>query len=235
VSRLRYSVLLITTVPVGATACGLCVTAALDSFFPPITLWCLLTLSWFLAHGIVSSITGIPLGQPPILGSVLIAFFAVALGAALLGPLVVLPLALPPLVHFVRSALRHDPPRQVVVAIGAFHIVAAGLLGLYASHITHIRTDGEYIVAWSGTAPGRGKLRALQGSEPASLPDYRYVVAHGTGSSVGEAAQRIAAISTYTADGDLLETAAKRLASDPGVTAMLQEAVARLKAKRQGA
>jgi hypothetical protein len=81
-----------------AFACGTCVTAALDLVLPPVLLWSLLSITWFVSNGIVRSATGLILPlQPRALGALGIVVLGFIIGGAVLGPVTILPLMFPPL------------------------------------------------------------------------------------------------------------------------------------------
>lgn len=106
-----------------ALACSICITALADSVLPPIGLWVLLAMSWFVAGGAVRTFTQIRLPwQPPLLGSILLAIGLWVFGAALIGLFVVLLLFVPPIRGFV-AALEPSPSAERTRGVRATRIV----------------------------------------------------------------------------------------------------------------
>src|SRR5687768_3868911 len=98
-----------------ANACGVCVMAATDLILPPIHIWMLIALTWFLSNGLIRSVTRIDLpAQPKVFGAVGVAFLCLIVGGIALGPLTVLPLMLPPAYAFARSIVQRRPGERSV-------------------------------------------------------------------------------------------------------------------------
>jgi hypothetical protein len=134
-----------------AVACGFCLAASANSVLPPIGLWILLAMTWFVAGGAIRTFTRIRLPwQPPLLGSVLLAVGLAVLGAAMFGPFIVLPLFAPPIRGFVGS-LFPSPSAEITRGIRATRIAGwvhvCGILFattlMVHTHLT--RTTEEYI------------------------------------------------------------------------------------------
>ena len=181
-------------------ACGICVTAMADSVLPPIGLWVLLAITWFIAGGAIRTFTRIRLPwQPPLLGSVLVALGLWFLGAAMFGLFIVLPLFAPPIRGFVTSLFLSPSPEfgrgvPATRIVGWLHVggvlCAAGLM--IHTHLT--RTPEEFISKWGMNGPGQQYFQTLRAEEPRSLNSYRYLVQHGNDTVANAAAERIAEI-----------------------------------------
>ena len=83
--------------PRSAEGCSVCVTALADYFVPPIAVWSLFCVIWFLTTASIASGTTRTLRFVPSIGRALLAtLVAVLLGAALLGPIPLILLGVPP-------------------------------------------------------------------------------------------------------------------------------------------
>jgi hypothetical protein len=181
-------------------ACGICATAMADSVLPPIGLWVLLAMTWFIAGGAIRTFTRVRLPwQPPLLGSVLLALGLWVLGAAVFGLFIVLPLFAPPLRGFVTSLFLSPSPetgRGVHAAriVGWLHMCGVLCATILMVHTHLTRTPEEFVSKWGMNGPGQQHFQALRGDEPRSLNAYRYLVQHGNDTVANAAAERIAEI-----------------------------------------
>lgn len=222
-----------------ALACGVCVAAMLDLVIPPVLFWSALSLTWFLSMAIVSSIAGYRFrGQPSAPWALGIAVVAVVLGGGVLGPIAVIPLALPPLYATLR-ALRTTTEnvalarvRQIVLLIGLVHVVAGGVGIALLVQTLRTRTDAKYICEWSGTAPGLARFRALRQQEPGSIDAYRYIVQHGSGWIVAETAERLGNIGDPEHDADVLRLARTNAKGDKALLSAIDAALQALQKRR---
>jgi|GEM_PF-3025399 len=214
-----------------ALACGVCAASMVDSFAPPVQWWLLLAFTWFLAHGAIRTFAKAPLpAQPGLLGSLGLALVALAVGGAMVGPLVVPFLMAPPLIATLLAfGSKPFPGRLAVRIVGGLHVLAlaAGLVMMV--HILKTRTDGEFIVQWENAVMGQSRLHHLQKEEPRSLPTYRYLVEHGSPRVVAKAAERIGLVGSPEIDGPLLEKALRRSADEPRAAESLTAALAALR------
>ena len=220
-----------------ALACGICVTAIADSVLPPIGLWVLLAMTWFVSGGAIRTFTRIRHPwQPPLLGSVLIAAGLWVLGAAMLGLFIVLLLFAPPIRGFVMSLF---PSPELGRGVRATRIVGwvhlCGVLCATALMVhTHLtRTTEEYISKWGFSGPGRQRLQELRGEEPRSLDAYRYILQHGNDAVACAAAERIGEIGEPDRDVPLLREALVRLGGPGPFTSRLEGGLERLENRKK--
>jgi hypothetical protein len=213
------------------------VTAALDSVLPPIRVWSLFAILWFIAHGALRSWSGVILPlQPRLIASVGIAVLGFLLGAAWLGPMAVLPLAFPPAYAVLRALIPRvqmpDSVRKRLRIAGAVALSAVAILGAWSVHEVRTRTEAQFIADWSATAIGRAHFKALQAKEPSSLAAYRELLMIGDGTVAAQSAERIARIGDPAVDVPLLERALIRFGSDDGTAEAIAQAIHQLRAKR---
>ena len=74
-----------------ALACGYCAIAAVDGLLPPVWLWFLLPLSWFVMSAVTARVSGVPFG-PSLPTAFVGAPIAFVFGASFFGPLATIPL-----------------------------------------------------------------------------------------------------------------------------------------------
>lgn len=183
-----------------ADACPACFMAASDRILPPIYAWCLLSFVWFLAAAIVAERRNKQFAVVPRVSvAILILLLAAFLGMAMIGPFPLLLLMLGPIAAFAKGvALRNHPERPPVyadmAAVGSVLMAATLALLGWSLYVRQTRTEAQFIVQWPGGAPAMSALRRLEDREPASLPEYRYIVQHGRGAAARVAAERIAVL-----------------------------------------
>jgi hypothetical protein len=180
-----------------AEACPACFMSASDRILPPIYAWCLLSFVWFLGAAIVAERRAARFsGVPRVSVAIIVIIFAALLGMGTIGPFPLLLLMATPITAFIRSiALRNQPGRTAADADMAVvgSILMAVTLGLagWSLYLRQTRTEAQFIVQWPGGAPALAAPRRLQEREPASLPEYRYLVQHGSGNAAKVATERI--------------------------------------------
>jgi hypothetical protein len=194
-------------------ACGTCVTDGFEYLLPPVGLWMLISVSWYLCSGGVLSLFKEKLAfQPGILKSL---FFvgAALFASAFAGPFFFLLLGILPVLGCLALAIprfsRHCTPRfrRVFLLVAAVHFIAIAFAAGITVQRLKTRTDAEFLVQRSSSTPtGQNILKNMRRREPQSLDEYRHVVKNGRYSYVIESAQRIAAISNDPADIDLVES-----------------------------
>lgn len=222
-----------------ASACGTCVAAGLDLMIPPVLYWTALAVTWFLSMSILSTVTGHRfVGQPRLPVAVGILVLTAAVGSAVLGPIPILPLAIPPLHAFIRATMSRpqDPElqrlRRRVVVVGLVHVAAVFVGAFLLVHTLNTRGDGEYICQWSGTAFARSRFAALMEAEPQSADEYRHIIDHGSGWLLAQAAGRIAVVGSLAADGERLRKARANAAGDEAVVSAIDAALLALDQRR---
>lgn len=222
-----------------AGACGFCVTAWADSVLPPIGIWVLLAMSWFVSSGVVRTFTGIRHPwQPMLLGSVVIAIGLWVLGAALFGLFIVLILFVPPIRGFVGSLFASpssEYPRgiratRLVGWVHVFGVAWATALMVY-THLT--RTPEEYISKWGFNGPRGLRFMDLRRNEPHSLDAYRYLVLHANERVAAAAAERIGEIGEPERDVPLLRNALARLDGHKPFTSGIEAGLHRLETRQR--
>lgn len=179
-------------------ACGICVTAIFDRIIPPVLLWCLFSITWFLILSVVVSIHGNKIaGIPSLVKALLLVLFLLIIGAMLIGPIGVLLLLTPyPVVAW--RAFKNNYQtlnkriKNTLKIISLITLIA--FLGLisYSISILRSRTPSEYILKWENTAPSRMYLKGIAKLGPEYLPYLREVTEKGKISSVVIAVEGLA-------------------------------------------
>jgi hypothetical protein len=230
--RRSLLLLLLMVTAADANACGVCVIAATDLILPPIQLWMLIALTWFLSNGIIRSVTRIDLPlQPKAFGAVGVVFLCLIVGGIALGSLTVLPLMLPPAYAFVRSIVQRRAGERSVQVIGALHVLAIAMAVVFSVHTLRTRTDAEYIAQWPGSPTGRARFKALSSGGAASLPAYRVLLAGDNEFLALEAADRLGEIGIPEVDEPLLMNAAKRFRDSTDDYQRIQDALEKLRVR----
>ena len=214
-------VAVVAAAPRSAEGCSVCVTALADYVLPPIVVWSLFCVVWFLTTAsIVPRATGRPWFMPPIGTAFLVVVGAALIGAGLLGPIPLLALGLSPLVVSVRS-LRRSPPvewqgrllrRLRVNAIAGFAVLF--VLTATAVFTLSTRSTAEYALKWQSAGPAHAVVRDLAKSGPDSLPQLRVVVQKARPWMASEAAEGLAVFGDPAVDVPLLIDALGRARSD---------------------
>lgn len=224
-------------------SCSMCSTAIMDRLVPPALAWGVIGPTWMLLSGALGTIhrSRVP-GNPRILISLALLVLGGYLAASSLGTMVAVFFYIPPIRAFAAAtwgaSARYDNPnlRRDIRRLGFLATIAIVVTASVGVHTYLTRSDGEFVVRWGGTGPARTVLLGLDPQDPASLPDYRYVVEHGPRIHVCSAAARIAEIGDRS-DIDLLSKAivpANRLGCEPWNRNVLKS-LERLKVRLQEA
>ncbi|MDQ6962175.1 MAG: hypothetical protein Q9M28_06540 [Mariprofundaceae bacterium] len=174
---------LLLTSPGSAFGCGTCTLAYVDYVLPPVHVWLLFPIFWFVAASIISSQD--PL-QPRLLVrgwlSVVLALSMLTLEIALgVAPFLSFFLLLGPLqlsIQLLRKKTRqrwdqnHIFHYSIVSSIG---MTALCLLIAYSGWIHATRTDSDYVISWGLSGPGISIIHALK-QEPIDLKNIRKLV-----------------------------------------------------------
>ncbi len=219
-------------------ACGTCVTDAFEYLLPPIGLWMLISVSWYLCSGGVLSFFKEKLAfQPGILKSL---FFvgAALFASAFAGPFFFLLLGTLPVIGCLALAIprfsRHCTPRfrQIFLLIATVHFIAVAFATGITVRTLKTRTDAQFLIQRSGySSTGKAILAGMKQREPASIDEYRYILKNGRYGVTGEVALRLSAISNDESDIDLLESAIKKHGPSEYFTGDLRRALEQLKTR----
>ncbi len=192
-------------------ACGLCVFAAWDRVLPPVSLWMLWMVIWFLALGAVASRSPQGLSGTWGLTGSLLALIPIVVLSALLGPLPFLILMLRPLKIFWaarRSACQEqwgEPAFSRVRRVGFTGLAGLVVLGLLSAVIRSERPLSDWILKWQNTGPALGQVRMIEhGSENISLEHLRKLIRQGSPAIAAAVAKPLAETGTATEDVPLL-------------------------------
>ncbi len=192
-------------------ACGLCVFAAWDRVLPPVSLWMLWIVIWFLALGAIASRSPQGLsGTWGLMGS-LLALAPVVVFSALLGPIPFMILMLRPLKIFWmarRPACREqwgEPSCSRVHRVGLTGLACLVALGVLSSVIRSERPLADWILKWQNTGPALGQVRMIErGSESIPLEHLRKLIRQGSPAMAAAVAKPLAETGTATEDVPLL-------------------------------
>lgn len=215
-------------------ACSLCVIAAMDKLLPPIYVWCLISIFWFLLSSLISSIYKVKMFYiPKFIGAIGVIIVCMLLTFAFLGPLTILPLAITPAMAFFSSFAKTNKgnwknnPYYSIQILGFAATIAITLTSYQTYQIYRNRTVAQYVVQWTGTGISSGMLEQLKEKEPTSLDDYRYILEHGRGYQLIFVAERIAIIGDPENDSKILEKTIERLdkTSDADITPKIKKSL----------
>jgi hypothetical protein len=220
-------------------ACVQCVASLSDAILPPIFIWCLIAIVWFLGTAFIRSIYKVQIsGVPGIIKAIGLFVLLFVVGASMLGPIVILPLIIAPAVNYGRSFVVESvqlwgPRANMAIKLFGHIMATATVVTLIMSIYIHAtRTPGQFIVQWGGSS--LYSFDELKRSEPQSLQDYRYIVENGNEISVMQAAKRIAEIGEPSVDIPKLEAALARLRAQSrrdGFSREIEDALEQLRKK----
>jgi hypothetical protein len=191
-------------------ACHVCAAALGDQVLPPIYAWALLGIGWYFATALLSLIFQANL--PGFSPYVVITFLILAAGFLVYAPF------LPPLLIPVaawgclqasistRSPLDRPSLRVGLSIVGFVGLVAFLLLASWSYHIHTTRTRVDFLLQYSGTAPGRGILHRMTKEDPEPLDEYRNLYQQAGLVTAAFVAERIAEIGNPERDIPFLES-----------------------------
>lgn len=215
-----------------AWACMQCQFAYVDYILPPVLLWCVIAVSWYLITALIVTVSNVKLNGMPTRGTAwLVLLLAVIASFIMLGALTLVPLIIPPIISFItmlRSKNRQQfsaATSRTVIAVGCAASLAVVIASGVCIHILNRRTDAQFIVQWSGTLPSIGVFNKLKNQWPENLNAYRYIIDHSDDSHflTREAVKRIGAIGDPAADIPRLRKAMRR--ANGGYEQVIKEAI----------
>jgi hypothetical protein len=157
--------------------------AAIDGILPPILLWSIFSIIWFLAPSIAITIRGEKVsGIPSLITASAIVFGLFVAGTLFIGPLGFI-LLLIACLCFSAVIISGRKSRtwskglaldlQIIGLVGWFFFVV--LVGSTVS-IHQSRTYSDYILKWEATWPGQRLLKGIASSGPQALSDLRKIL-----------------------------------------------------------
>lgn len=160
-----------------AWACSVCVAAMLDYILPPIGIWCLFSVLWFLVASAIVTFHGTAIsGIPKLLPAILIAGICV-IGSLFIGPFFLLLLLLPCLISVITIFNKTKKFDHSFVkyfkAVSAFGLLSLAVLIVISVYIHTARSELEFILKWPNTYIGIAKLEDLSNKNPQALKDLR--------------------------------------------------------------
>lgn len=186
-----------------AEACSICSYALLDKAMPPVNLWSLFAIVWYLATSALVTWKGVTVWLVPRLGKAfIISIAAFIISAGVAGPIVTLALMLPAGVSGFRGTRNRDP--RIVGIVGIVGVAIAVILGFNSYYIATTRTDVEYILTWQGTGPAASVFYKLRERGPEAAEDFREIVRRGSETFAGDAAQLLAEVGRPEKDVPIL-------------------------------
>ena len=237
--RLLSLIILIgTSTPTIAEACGGCMAADFERIMPPVHLWTIFSIVFFLAPSIAAVIHGDdPDDIPSLSSAIAIVIGLIVIGALFIGPLGSLLLLMTCLCVSAYVILGGKSPTwsksfavdlKIISLAGWFTFV--GLVG-NSANIRETRSDVDFILEWETTYTGQRMAKDIAGRGPASLADLRTILKKATFGPTMEIAAEglqtfgepetdvpllISALSKCSAQGDLsckskVETALREL------------------------
>jgi hypothetical protein len=157
--------------------------AAIDGILPPILLWSIFSIIWFLAPSIAIIIRGEKVdGIPSLITASAIVFGLLVAGTLYIGPLGLI-LLLITCLCFSAVIISGQKSRtwskwlvrdlKIIGLVGWFFFV--GLVG-YTVYIHQSRSHSDYILKWEMTGPGQMLLKGIASSGPQALSDLRKIL-----------------------------------------------------------
>jgi hypothetical protein len=205
--------------PGSAFACGMCGFDMARVNYPASTYWFFIALAWFFAQSCVVEEYGLCAAFPKFCGAILLILGAGAAAAALLGPIVAIPLALWTLCAwpFLNDKPGRDPDRPFAHRrwLNAFGGVAIALMiaaGVHGWWGWNRMSAGERLVALGPNAFTVQMRHDLAAIEPPVLEEFRKIVADADPNwdSFRMAARKLGEFGDPAIDATLLRNAVAR-------------------------
>ena len=146
-----FIVVACTSLPSPAEGCGGCMISNFDRFLPPVNVWCIFIIVWFLA---VSALEGVKSFIRGLLFVIALSFILLSF----LGPYALLPLFLYALLKSI-AAFSHLRKKTLLqrlrIGVGVCGIIIIVGLSVYSNTIKSSRTETDYILQWGySSSPG---------------------------------------------------------------------------------
>jgi hypothetical protein len=152
---ISFIVVAYTSFPSLAEGCGSCMASHFDRFLPPIYVWCILIIVWFLA---VSALEGVKSFIKALLFVIVLSFIF----SAFLGPIALLPLFLYALFKSI-TAFSHFREKTLLqrfrIGVGVCGIIIIVGLSFYSNTIKSSRTKTDYILQRENVQGGIAALK----------------------------------------------------------------------------
>ena len=150
-----FMVVACTSFPSPAEGCGSCMISNFDRFLPPVNVWCIFIMVWFLA---VSALEGVKSFIKALLSVIVLSFIFLAY----LGPIALLPLFLYALLKSI-TAFSHLRKKTLLqrlrIGVGVCGIIITIGLTVYSNTIKSSRTETDYILQRGNVQDGIAALK----------------------------------------------------------------------------
>jgi Mn2+/Fe2+ NRAMP family transporter len=144
-----------TSFPSPAEGCGSCMISNFDRFLPPVNVWCIFIIVWFLA---VSALEGVKSFIKALFFVIVLSFIFLSF----LGPIALLPLFLYALLKSI-TAFSHCREKTLLqrlrIGVGVCGIIIIIGLSFYSNTIKSSRTKTDYILQWGNVQGGIAALK----------------------------------------------------------------------------
>jgi hypothetical protein len=197
--------------PPQAIACGVCTTALIDYILPPVGLWSLLAIVWFLVLSCLVNLRGERIhGVPSFYGALALLLGLFIIGILGFGPLGLLMLFMIPLGVAARAfwgkaryqwsyVLARDLKFVSIIGLAIFVGLAA-----YSAYIQRVRSPAEYALQWEGTYTGKQVLMEIAFGGEETRPELQHLITHGKPSTIAQLASKLAALNRPETDVPVL-------------------------------
>jgi hypothetical protein len=159
-------------------ACSGCMYASMDMMLPPITIWCLFGILWFIALSFITAINGNKVTGIPSVSKSIVIVLVIYFISSLVGPVSIF-LIIPPMIIAFRVLLLKRGSIFNQTSIKGLRV--ASILGLtsitclaaYSVIVHATRTDIDFAIQWRNTYAGRGALVRFASSGPDATAKLR--------------------------------------------------------------
>ncbi|MDM8517411.1 hypothetical protein QUF76_14530 [Desulfobacterales bacterium HSG16] len=166
------------------SACNVCTMAFFDYLLPPLFLWQIFPVIWFIAVCSVSDKDDPQWGVPKrTISGVLTGIGTVIIGNMFgFGPLFSLILLLPPIILSFKAMSKNIRKRwgekqsKKYITVSAIGTAALFCLILSSIWIRYNRTSGEYVLTWGMSGRGRSIIEELRTDPLSDLDEIRLIV-----------------------------------------------------------
>ena len=170
---------LLLMMPACAQACGVCMKAYFDYFMPPIKYWMYFCIVWFLCASLLTRKVDKNINRILYPGRALLLLVIAILAAEVAyGPMVILPLIVPPLIIFIRTFSKNYRAKigrtaaRNMLIFTVIMLVGVLLFATWSRDNRRTRKDVDFIVKWHAAGIGQSMIKQLGRQKPFPINDY---------------------------------------------------------------
>jgi len=221
----------ICAIPIESRACVICLHKNLWNLFPPIGYWSAIGIIWFIAYSLLATIDKKDMaGMPTLLGGIVWLGAGIIAWAAFLSYIALAPFLLVCLSVWFNSwsARKKDEGFSCLPAVRGIGIIAIILMMItgFNEYANYKKMTPADFILQDRTSDARGIILKLKKEEPASIGEYRKIIAQGDYKIMGyiNVMDRLSLVGDAGADMPLLMDVLARMEQNGADSFYRQEA-----------